>query len=307
MVEKRLNRVLKNASQVLFDDSSKYIIMSDCHRSNDSHSDDFSKNRNLYYTALCHYLKSGFTYIELGDGDELWENRKMEEIFSAHSDAFWLLSEFYKRNRLYMLFGNHDIVKKYPSFKNSLTTYDYRNTETEPFYRAVKFYESLILNYIPSNREFLLFHGHQADYLNGFFWRLARFLARYVWRTMENFGVPDPTSAAKNYKKRIKVEKRISDWANKRDLSVITGHTHRPFLPSDGKSRYYNDGCCVHPRCITGIEIENGQISLIKWCVKTTKGGCLCIGREVLEGPVSLRTDLPPELYKQNSIMEGEN
>ena len=33
-----------------------------------------------------------FTYIELGDGDELWENRSMKQIIEAHGDVFSLLS-----------------------------------------------------------------------------------------------------------------------------------------------------------------------------------------------------------------------
>ena len=32
---------------------------------------------------------------------------------------------------------------------------------------------------------------------------------------------------------------------------------------------FFNDGSCVHPRSITGIEIENGEISLIKWEIST--------------------------------------
>lgn len=45
---------------------------------------------------LSHYYQSGFSYIELGDGDELWENRNMTQIIDVHSDVFWLLSRFYQ-------------------------------------------------------------------------------------------------------------------------------------------------------------------------------------------------------------------
>ena len=38
----------------------------------------------------------------------------------------------------------------------------------------------------------------------------------------------------------------------------------------------------------TGIEIENGQISLIKWQIDTTLDGTLQVVRLLLEGPQKL-------------------
>ena len=105
---------------------------------------------------------------------------------------------------------------------------------------------------------------------------------------MERLGFRDPTSAAKNYKKKKKVEKRLSEWAKSKGVLLIAGHTHRPVFPSAGEGMYFNDGSCVHPRCITAIEIENGKITLVKWCVMTKADKSLYVGREVLEGPVEL-------------------
>lgn len=44
-----------------FDDDSRYVIMSDCHRGDGSVSDEFLKNKNVYLAALEHYWKEGFT------------------------------------------------------------------------------------------------------------------------------------------------------------------------------------------------------------------------------------------------------
>ena len=44
----------------------------------------------------------------------------------------------------------------------------------------------------------------------------------------------------------------------------------------------------MHPRSITGIEIENGEISLIKWQIDTNEDGILQIVRVLLEGPRKL-------------------
>jgi predicted phosphodiesterase len=66
------------------------------------------------------------------------------------------------------------------------------------------------------------------------------------------------------------------------------GHTHRPRFPEPGDIAFFNDGSCVHPRSITGIEIEDGTISLIKWQIVTTEDGTLKIDRFLLEGPIPL-------------------
>jgi hypothetical protein len=49
----------------------KLIVMSDMHRGDGSSADDFAKNSLIYRCALTHYLENGFTYIELGDAEEL--------------------------------------------------------------------------------------------------------------------------------------------------------------------------------------------------------------------------------------------
>ena len=69
---------------------------------------------------------------------------------------------------------------------------------------------------------------------------------------------------------------------------IVTGHTHRPRFPSPNELPHFNDGSCVHPRCITGLEIENQQITLIKWHVVTNEDGTMQISRTILEGPENL-------------------
>ena len=71
---KRLDRAYANAKRIPFNDDSKFIFFSDCHRGDNSFADDFANNRNIYLHSLKQYYNNGFHYIELGDGDELWEN-----------------------------------------------------------------------------------------------------------------------------------------------------------------------------------------------------------------------------------------
>lgn len=288
---KRVSKVFETAEQISFDDSSRFILMSDCHRGDGSWADDFSKNQNLYFAALTHYYNEHYTYIELGDGDELWENSKFSDIKEVHNDVFWLLSKFYNEDRLYLIFGNHDMVKKDKRFirNNLYKYYDEPKRKYISLFKNIKLHEGLVLWYRYTGDRILLIHGHQVDCLNDRLWKLARFLVRYFWRPLTIIGVNDPTRTAKNYTKKEAAEKRLTEWVIREKHMLIAGHTHRPMFPEIGEPAYFNDGSCVHPRCITGIEIADGYIMLVKWNVKTRDDGTLFIGREVLAGPRKLK------------------
>lgn len=287
----RLSRAYENAKVVPFDDTSKFILFSDCHRGDNSFADDFAKNRNIYFHALKHYFREGFQYCEVGDGDELWENLRFESIFEAHKNVFKLLREFHLDNRLHMIWGNHDMVYKDTSYvKKHLSSYFEPIDECDKeLFEGIKYNEAILLKHKNTQQELFLTHGHQADWWNYTFWRVGRFLVRVLWKPLQVWGIADPTSPAKNYKELIRVEKRIKRWILSKDLLItIIGHTHRPRFPEPGEIPLFNDGSCVHPRSITGIEIENGTISLIKWQIATKDDGTLQIVRILLEGPEKL-------------------
>lgn len=285
--DRRLNAAFAKAPVLPLSPSSRYVLFSDCHRGCGTHNDNFLKNQNLYFAALKHYYNQGFTYIELGDGDELWENRSFDTIKSIHNNTFWLLSRFYKEERLLMLYGNHDIVKKNPGFiRKYCSFYPCSSCREEALFPGIVFYPGAVLKNIVCGNEIYLTHGHQADFLNSVLWRTARFLVRYVWRPLESIGFLDPTSAAKNNTRKKKTENRLSQWAEKNGCILITGHTHRPMLHSPAS--YCNTGSCVHPRCVTCIEIEHMQISLVKWTLETRPDRTLFVAREVLSGPFAL-------------------
>lgn len=282
-VSARLEHAFRAAPVLPLTYRSRYVLMSDCHRGVGTSSDNFLKNQHLYLAALKHYYQRGFTYIELGDGDELWENRSMKTILEVHDDIFELFMRFHRENRLYLLYGNHDLVKK----KKLLPV---------PF----SFYEGIILR--PANmpqRTLYLTHGHQASLLNSTFWRVACFLVRYVWSPLENMGVLDPTSAAKNYRVKNKCETRLNNWASENRRILITGHTHRPVMPTE-PSYYYNTGSCVHPRCITCIEIEQGRMALVKWSMSARADSTLYVAREQI-AQAALLSSWTPQYGRQGA------
>jgi len=89
----RISALFQDATRhpIEFDDSSRFILLGDCHRGDNSGADDFAHNQGIFFFALQRYLDEGFAYFELGDGDELWENRYFADIRRAHSHVFWLM------------------------------------------------------------------------------------------------------------------------------------------------------------------------------------------------------------------------
>lgn len=266
---RRIARSFSNAKHISFADHPKIVIMSDCHRGNGSWADSFLGNRPIYTAALNHYYSTGFTYIELGDGDELWENRRFSEVYKMHQDIYQIFSKFHDDNRLFMLFGNHDRVKE-----NS--AYVWKNLST-----SIPFYESIILEGFGA-KPLYMFHGYQGDLLNDNLWKFSRCLVRYIWRPMELRGVKDPTSAAKSYNKMRKTEARFIQFTCDERCSIVAGHTHKPSIIETDCGIYFNSGSCVHPNAITAIELQGKTATLVKWSICSNADMGLYVCREVL-------------------------
>ena len=186
-----------------------------------------------------------------------------------------------------MIYGNHDIVKQNSSFA-ALKCKAYYCDATQcylPLFPGITFQSGIILWDKNHKKDIYLTHGHQADFLNSTLWKTARFLVRYVWGPLEQIGFSNPTSAARNHTKKQKIEERLTRWAKNENHILITGHTHRPMLGTTD-SPYFNTGSCVHPRCITCIEIEHRCLTLVKWCLDTHEDMSLYVSREELAGPI---------------------
>lgn len=287
-VERRLRCVYNTAEVIPFDENSKFIIMSDCHRGQGNTGDNFLPNQVLHFAALEYYYKNGYTYIELGDGDELWENRKIQPIITAHSDIFSIMSKMYNEGRLRMLYGNHDVIKRRSRVAGKVYGRFYCDGEPCGLFPGIQMPEGLVLEDKKTQHRILLVHGHQGSFLNDTIWPVARFLVRYFWKPLELVGFTAPTGAARSHSNKEAIEKKLSAYANSQQLMVIAGHTHRPAYPTPGTGLYFNDGSCVHPKSVTGIEISNRQISLIKWTVASRDDLSLYVDRQVLNGPTNI-------------------
>jgi UDP-2,3-diacylglucosamine pyrophosphatase LpxH len=286
----RLNEVRESAKRIPIDNDSRIIIFSDCHRGDYGWADDFAKNQNLVNYALTYYYQEGYTYIELGDGDDLWKNRSFQEIFTAHRVIFDVMMRLHAENRFYMMLGNHDIEKSFPRWvQTNLHTYlDETTQQRRPLFPGLQVYPGLILEHAPTQREIFLVHGHQGDLLSDLYWPIGRFFVRAFWRNLQLYGLGDPTSAAKNFTIARRVDKKLIYWSKETRQMIIAGHTHRPRFPALSHVPYFNTGSAVSPFSITGIEIRHGQIAMVRWSVRPDMVGTLRIVRDVMSGPQPL-------------------
>jgi len=274
-------KLYEKSERIMVDRESKFVLMSDLHRGDGSGADDFVKNRAIVDHALSYYYQQEYTYIELGDGDELWKNRHMDPITKSHKNLFGILERFAKKGRFYMLYGNHDLIKRRLSklYQRAKRLRHYR------FLHSVAMQESLILDCPEEGWDIFLIHGHQVDFMNNEAWMLARFLVRYVWRPMQSIGIQDPFSSSDSEEKAGIIGMRLSEWARKQGKMLIAGHTHQHHYPDKDEPLYFNDGCCIYAHSITAIEIKDNQLTLVRWHIATRQDGSLYVRREVLNGP----------------------
>jgi len=281
-------KAVKKKDIVTVTDDTKMIFFSDVHRGDNSLSDEFAHNQNVYYHAMGYYFDQGYEYVEVGDGDEMWEYSSFKHIRSAHSDVFCLLKKFYDANRLTYIFGNHNMALRHPSVaKNNLSHFfdDYLDIDT-PLFPGIDIKESIVLRDEGSGKEILVVHGHQGDFINDDGWVISMVLMRVFWRYMHMIGFKNPASPSKSRIKRHRIEKTFSKWIRENRKGILCGHTHRPKLPDQDEAVYLNTGCCIHPRGINGIELNGKEFSLVHWRIAPDKDGVLAIRKKVMKGPM---------------------
>ena len=285
--DQRLTEAYAGARVLDLDHASRYVIISDCHRGDGSHSDEFTKNQNIYLHALTRYYDEGFTYVEAGDGDELWEQPKSQHIQNAHHIVFQAIKRFHDVGRLVMLYGNHNIYLKNRAYvtNNYATYYDEHAQQTEDLLPGLDPCEAAVLRHRATGQDILVVHGHQGDFPNDQFWLPTMLSVRYFWRFMHAFGFKNPASPVKNAHKQHKIERNYTKWIAQNRTMLVCGHTHRYKYPRDGELPYFNAGSCIYNTSMTAIEIADGEVCLVRWGVLPNGDGELQVTRQVVHGP----------------------
>jgi predicted phosphodiesterase len=282
--------------------SDKFVILSDQHKGGRDGADMFRRSVNNYLAALAHYNNEGFTYINLGDSEELWGNIFLT-IKRHNKNTFEAEKKFLQRKAFIKIFGNHDLYwDNDPLAMVSLL---------QLYNEQVKVYEGAILETIIQERKISIFltHGHQGDLQSDGNW-FSKWFVSNVWGPLQSYLHINPNTPAHNNQLKTDHNRLMYEWSSRRkDTLLITGHTHQPVFksmtelestyeklsratgyeatalqekisrlrlqdskPPDFKGyldTYFNTGCCCFDDGdITGIEIAEGCIRLIKWTKK---------------------------------------
>lgn len=282
----------------------KFIIFSDQHKGGKDMADDFRNAEPNYLAALQHYYTNDFVFINLGDGEELWENTPKTVI---EKNRITLLEEakFMVAGRYHRIYGNHDLEWKY-SIQQTLYL--------KPIFGdKLEVCEGLALQTAYNNKTYSIFltHGHQGDQKsdgNPF----STWVVAAIWTPVQRFFEISIDTISDSFELVDEHNIMMYEWsATQKNLVFISGHTHKPVFASldhierlakqlefahaanepkqveylqkelekrkaeyagkkivrtMAKPTYFNTGCCCFSDGdITGIEIADGFIRLIKW------------------------------------------
>jgi len=256
--------------------SDRFIIFSDQHKGNGDNADDFSACAKNYIAALSHYLSGNYHFINLGDSEELWKY-KAQEVLTRNKEILELEAGFQSGKKYYRTFGNHDLI-----WKNRIDV----ERLLKPYLTLPQpVPEGLLLKTMIGKKglDIFLTHGHQGDKMSDNN-ALSTWLVAHAWAPLQRYLKINVNTPSRDDRLRNKHNKLMHEWSNRQGkLLLITGHTHQPVFASgkysshpsnhiewgqDERLRpvYYNSGCCCFSDGdITGIEISEGEIRLVKW------------------------------------------
>lgn len=257
-------------------ESGKFIIFSDQHKGIRDNADDFRNAAPNFLQALHYYYDAGYTLINNGDAEELWEN-KPSQILDQNTEVLAAEARFLKARRYYRIFGNHDLEWKYD--------WPRRLYLVPVFGRELKVTEAVVLQtqYGEAAWSILITHGHQGDLRSdGNAW--SQWLVAALWTPVQRYLDINLNTTAGSSEKIDLHNRLMKEWSDMQtNLLLITGHTHKPVFASglkQGKEHasatastrsasrgtYFNSGCCCYDNGdITGIEIDGDAIRLIQW------------------------------------------
>lgn len=280
----------------------KFIIFSDQHKGAKNGSDDFAFAEKNYLYALDYYNQNNFHFISLGDAEELWENTlaavKKYNVASSEMEKLFL-----QRDAFTKVFGNHDLEwdnsplaglelqgiygQKVPIYEGVILktvsneplsiflTHGHQGDELSDGNWFSKWFVANIWAplqaYLSINPNTPAFQDHL---------KTAHNLFMYEWISQqENMllitghthqPVFQSLTHLESLYNKLSIAKEKNDQVtiqaveNEIQVKKLKGQTLPDF--TGYKPTYFNSGCCCfNDGDITGIEIADGKIRLIKW------------------------------------------
>ncbi|MFT4094704.1 MAG: metallophosphoesterase [Niabella sp.] len=285
----------------------RFIIFSDQHKGNRNGADDFAVAANSYLSALEYYNTHDFCFINLGDCEELWENT-LAQVKKANGKEFEAEKRFLARNAFIKIFGNHDLywandplasleleivfgqkLKVYEGIilttaisgipLQIFCTHGHQGDANSDGSWLAKFFIARIWGPLQA-----YLHINPNEPSNDIFKKTLHNEIMYEWSATQKQTLlitghtHQPVFESLTHIERLhrqmhqaetnkdeslieKIAREVSSYKARFDILTTD---YSKILPT-----YFNTGCCCFSDGdITGIEIDNGYIRLIKWSVK---------------------------------------
>lgn len=277
----------------------RLVILSDLHKGQRDGADDFEQCEPVYLSALDHYWQQDFELFLLGDIEELWECRP-RPVIAAYDNVLMAEQRFAAAEnpaRYLRLVGNHDDLWYSP---DAVAEHLQEFLAGRPVWEGIRLG---IMAQNRKLGELFLVHGHQGTFFSDRLREISELAVRYIWRPIQRLFRFKSTTPSNNFQLKREHELAMYAWAAAdRGRVLIAGHTHHPVWAGEGFEQalerhrqqaavnleaerpwiqtqvggrielpgqrpcYFNTGCCCFSDgTITGIEIEAGQMRLVRW------------------------------------------
>lgn len=305
----------------------RFIIFSDQHKGARNGADDFTAAEPNYIAALNYYYNHNFYFINLGDCEELWENTlaqvKKNNTRSLEAEKLFLLKKSFTK-----IFGNHDLYwandplaglelealygTKVAVHEGVVLSTTVNNKELRIFCTHghqgdansdgnwfTKFFIARIWAPLQA-----YLHINPNEPSNDVYKKTIHNEIMYEWSaTQQNTllitgHTHQPVFESLTHIERLHRQMQFAEKNNDALLieqinsQVKTFQKRFDTLNADYTTimpSYYNTGCCCFADGdITGIEIENGYIRLVKWKHQNEKSARIVLEEKTLADLVKI-------------------
>jgi UDP-2,3-diacylglucosamine pyrophosphatase LpxH len=298
----------------------RYVFFSDLHLADKLNGiDDFARNELIYCHALQKYFENDFHLVLNGDVEEGWE-AKPRKIRQAYSDSVYAMEKkFADKGEPWhvRIWGNHDNIWSNPEKvrkhlwpelgkvsvysglqlgDNIFITHGHQGELLSDsgawigkptmrvgwrwFQRLTRFTSArAATNHLIQNT--------RAENLYSWARNTGRLLiAGHTHKAM--FGYMPEHNVLKKHLRRL--ENTLEDSEHPFQAQATIEHLRKAVTKSKSRRKaavgenrlpcYFNGGSCVHTNGITGIEIDQGEIRLVRWRLVETSAESDALGNE---------------------------
>ncbi len=315
-----MDEAFEQALQVPFDiKRDSYVFFSDLHLADRIHGiDDFARNEMVYCHALQQYYDHDYHLVLNGDVEEGWEARPRRIRAAYRHTAYAMEKKFAEKGEPWHVrtWGNHDNIWSNPE---KVRKHLWPELGEVKVYSGLRLGDNIFIAHghqgelisdsgawigkptmrigwrwfqrltrITSARAATshLIRNARAEHLYGWASNAGRLLiAGHTHKSM--FGYLHEHTGLKKHLRRLESTLDTTDHPFQAQATidhlkkaVAKSKTRRSSTDDSRLPCYFNSGSCVHTNGITCIEIDQGEIRLVRWRLVETSGASDSLGNE---------------------------